>query len=136
MKIYLDIDGVLLKKDLSVPDYGKEFIDFLTANFDCYWLTTHCRGGENNTTKYLSAFYAATEVKKLETLKRTEWTDLKTEAIDLGEEFLWLEDYPFEAEKRVLEASGKIDSLIIVDLKIEGELKIIREKIEKIRRRK
>lgn len=77
MKIYQDLDGVILEKDLTIPDYGKEFISFLVANHYCYWLSTH-------------------------------WTDLKTEAIDLNSDFIWLEDYPFEPEKIVLKKVNRI----------------------------
>ena len=47
-KAYIDIDGVLLTKQSQIPKYGEEFIFFLIKNYDCYWLTTHCRHGVNN----------------------------------------------------------------------------------------
>ena len=130
MKIYLDIDGVILKKDLTMPEYGKEFISFLTTNHDCYWLTTHCRGGTNNAIDHLSKYYPPSTVEQLKKIKQTNWTDLKTEAIDLNSDFIWLEDYPFEAEKVVLNKANKIDSLITIDLKRENELKSVQKIIE------
>lgn len=130
MKIYLDIDGVILKKDLTTPDYGNEFIRFLVTNYDCYWLTTHCRGGYNNAINHLSKYYSISILEMLKMIKRTDWTTLKTEAIDLNSQFIWLDDYPFESEKIVLNKVNKIDSLIIVDLNREGELKSIQKEIE------
>ena len=35
-------------------------------------------------------------------IKPTDWGTLKTDAIDFGEEFYWLDDYPFQAELNVL----------------------------------
>ena len=61
-----------------------------------------------------------------------DWKDLKTEAIDLDAEFIWLEDHPFESEKLVLHKAGKIDSLITVDLNRENELRSRQEKIDRI----
>ena len=57
MKIYLDIDGVVLKKDLTVPEFGTEFISFLIKNYDCYWLTTHCKGVNNEAVNYFHLDY-------------------------------------------------------------------------------
>ena len=47
-KLYIDIDGVLLTiKNTQQPPFAIEFIDFITSIFDCYWLTTHCKTGDN-----------------------------------------------------------------------------------------
>ena len=130
MKIYLDIDGVILKKDLTIPEYGKEFIAYLTANHDCYWLSTHCKGDTQNAISHLSQFYPPSTVEQLKMIKQTNWESLKTEAVDLNSDFIWLEDYPLESEKIVLKKANKINSLITVDLKREDELKSIQKLIE------
>jgi hypothetical protein len=45
MKLYIDIDGVLLNYDTDTrADHSVELIDYITKEFDCYWLTTHCKG--------------------------------------------------------------------------------------------
>jgi len=132
MKIYLDIDGVILRKDLSIPDYGIEFISFLATNHDCYWLSTHCKGDKNNALNHLSKVYPPTILEQLKKIKPANWTDLKTEAIDMAEDFIWLEDYPFEAEKMVLKRAHKIDSLITVDLNRKNELQSVQNKIEQL----
>ena len=50
MNLYLDVDGVLLgKRDpasstTTLACHAREFLEFATANFDLYWLTTHCDG--------------------------------------------------------------------------------------------
>ena len=132
MKIYLDIDGVILKKDYTLPEYAKEFISFLTTNYDCYWLTTHCRGGNNKAIDHLSKCYPFSTLEQLKMIKQTNWTDLKTEAIDLNSDFIWLEDYPLESEKKILREVNKMDSLITVNLDRENELKLVQNKIELI----
>jgi hypothetical protein len=130
MKIYLDIDGVIINKDLTIPEYGREFISYITTNHDCYWLTTHCKGGYNNALIHLSGCYPPSTLEELAMMKHTNWTDLKTEAMDLDSEFIWLEDHPFESEKMVLKKAHKIDSLVIVDLNRENELRSVQKKIE------
>ena len=130
MIIYLDIDGVLLTRDHKIPEYGEEFIQYLINHHECYWLTTHCRGGENKGIEYLSQYYSGTTLVELEQVVQTDWMDLKTEALDFNSEFIWLDDYPFEAEKKVLNKYNRIDALIVVDLKRESELKELRMKIE------
>ena len=69
---------------------------------------------------------------ELEKVKQTDWMDLKTEALDFNSEFIWLDDYPFEAEKKVLNKYNRIDALIVVDLKRESELRELRMKIEQL----
>jgi hypothetical protein len=123
VKIYLDIDGVLLTPDHKIPEYGEEFISYLTSHHEIFWLTTHCHGGVNGAIKYLSQFYSGITLANLKTVIQTDWKDLKTEAIDFNSEFIWLEDYPFESEKRVLEKYNRIDSLVVVNLKRKSELK-------------
>ncbi len=132
MKIYLDIDGVILTRDHKIPEYGEEFVSYLLSHHDCYWLTTHCRGRVNGAIKYLSQFYSGTTLAKLQQVIQTDWKDLKTEAIDFNSGFIWLDDYPFESEKRVLNKYNRIDALIVVDLKRERELRELRMKIEQL----
>ena len=135
MKIYLDIDGVFLKKNQIIPDYGVEFLSIITKNYDCYWLTTHCRGGSNRTIDYLSKYYPEASIECLKTIKQTDWATLKTEAIDFRSDFIWLDDYPFESEKEVLKRHHKLNALIVVDLNRLNELKRIQKEIEAISRK-
>ena len=130
MKIYLDIDGVILTRDHKIPEYGEEFVSYLISPHECFWLTTHCRGGENGAIKYLSQFYSGTTLAKLKQVIQTDWKDLKTEAVDFDSRFIWLDDYPLESEKRVLKKYNRIDALIVVDLKRESELREVRMKIQ------
>jgi len=123
-KLYLDIDGVLLtKRNTSAADNSKEFIDFVIHHFDCYWLTTHCKGNSGTTIQHLAKFFDEKTLEKLSKIKATNWTTLKTESIDFSSDFFWIDDYAFEAEKNVLSANSSLSRLIIVDLNRKDELK-------------
>lgn len=123
-KLYLDIDGVLLtKRNTKVAEYSVEFIDFITENFDCYWLTTHCKGNSNTAMIHITKYFDDKTMKKLAKIKPTDWTTLKTEAIDFSSDFLWIDDYPLLAEINALTTYSKNERLIIVDLNRKEELK-------------
>ena len=121
-KLYLDIDGVLLTKNLEVPEYLDDFVEFITSIFDCFWLTTHCKGDARTALRYLETFLPKPLINQLKQVKPTHWQTLKTEAINFEKNFYWLDDFPFESEKKVLTSYQKLDNLIQVDLNREGEL--------------
>lgn len=100
----------------------EEFIRFITSNFDCYWLTTHCKGNADDCIRYLKPYFSDNILELLAMIKPTFWNTLKTEAIDLSELFVWLDDYPMISEKKVLESAGKSESLITVNLNNTDEL--------------
>lgn len=102
MNIYLDIDGVLLKKHGGPADNVLEFLKYITENFDCYWLTTHCRNGEDNCIEYLSDKLPKESLQYLEKIKPAYWDMLKTEGIDFSKDFRWFDDYLMKAEEKVL----------------------------------
>ena len=93
--------------------------------FECYWLTTHCRHGQNRAIEYLNQYYPAEVIRKLEGTIPTDWDALKSEAIDFSERFLWFEDAPFEAELEHLRKIGMEDCCILVNLDRPNELKRI-----------
>lgn len=123
-KIYIDIDGVLLDyKTGQSAKHAEELIMFLTSGkFDCYWLTTHCKGDTAPTLQYLSGHFSDKVMKRLSRIKATAWDTLKSEAIDLGSDFIWLDDYPFQAEISALDCVHKRTSLCSVNLEREDEL--------------
>lgn len=123
-KIYIDIDGVLLDYKTGKPaKHAEELIMFLTSGrYECYWLTTHCKGDNAPTLQYLSVHFSEKVMKRLSRVKATDWDTLKTEAIDLDSDFIWLDDYPFQAEISALDCVHKRTSLCTVNLEREGEL--------------
>ena len=131
-KLYIDIDGVLLTiKKTQQPQYAVEFIDYITSAFDCYWLTSHCKEGNNlHLLQYLSPYYDDKTIDKLKKIKPTSWVNAKIEAIDIHSDFYWLDDYVFQFEKEILEGFSIIDRLIEVNLNYENELKYIKELLQ------
>lgn len=123
IKIYLDIDGVLLTtKQVKPAEHAVDFLNFVINNFDCYWLSTHCKGNKQIAINYLSRFFDSTVIQQIEIIKPTNWETLKTEAIDFTSSFFWIDDYPFNSEINILKKHDFIDRLIIVDLKQNDEL--------------
>ena len=123
MTLYLDIDGVLL--DYNTDTYAEgaiELIEYITSEFDCYWLTTHCKGDTTPAIEYLAEYFPTETIEKLKKIKPTYWEDLKTEGIDFDKNFIWLDDYPFQAELSVLDNFGVSDSIYKVNLRNENEL--------------
>ncbi len=127
-KIYIDIDGVLLTSRHTQPAPGAvQLIEHVTKHFDCYWLTSYCKGDNRPVLDLLSAYFDKETMNKFESVKATNWRTLKTDAIDLHSDFYWLDDHPMSAEIQLLREHGRLDSLIVVDLKREDELKRIIE---------
>ena len=120
MNIYLDIDGVLLDTKSPEKDVTKLF-QYILKHYPetTHWLTTHCKDGENRSIEWLRQNdFPEQIVMELEVkVKPTDWKMLKTEAIDLEQPFLWLDDAPFESERLALKKYGVQDSLIIMNKK-------------------
>jgi hypothetical protein len=127
-KLYIDIDGVLLTtKQVKPAENVIAFIDFIITNFDCYWLTTHCKGNNQTALAYLKPYFDTSTFDKLKIIKPTYWETLKTEALDFSSDFFWLDDNPFNAEITVLKSHACMDRLIVVNLRNEDELERIIE---------
>lgn len=115
--LYLDIDGVLLTKQGAVALHLVDFLDFATRNFNCYWLTTHCKGDAATAVFHLSDRVPSEALPFLEKIKPTYWELWKTEGIDFSQDFFWLDDYAFDGEKNALRDRQTLDKLITVDLR-------------------
>ena len=117
----------MTKKQTTTADFAIPFIDFITKHFDCYWLTTHCKGNISSPLTYLAGYFDNETLNKLQKVKPTNWTTLKTEAIDFSSDFIWLDDNPFDSEINALTARFANDKLVTVDLNKTDELKSILE---------
>jgi phosphoribosyl 1,2-cyclic phosphodiesterase len=133
IKLYLDIDGVLLTaKHTRAADGVDEFVNFVTTHFECYWLTTHCKGDSRTVLKYLAQFMQPETMDKLkDAVRPTTWDALKTEAIDFKSDFYWLDDNPLQVEQKALEGKGVGDRLILVNLNRPEELILIESELTK-----
>ena len=123
-KLYIDVDGVLLtSKNTQMAEGSIAFIEEVLSRFDCYWLTTHCKDGNNNQVlNYLSQYFPINIIEKLKKIKATEWDTLKTEGIDFTSDFYWFDDYVFEIEKIELRKHDCLNNLILIDLNRPNEL--------------
>ena len=117
--LYLDIDGVILIKvddEVKEADNLLEFLKYATEKFDCYWLTTHCKGDSTTAIEYLKNKVSAEAHGYLTKLKPTNWRTLKTEAIDFNKDFIWIDNYIMDAEKEVLKKNNCLDKYIKIDI--------------------
>ncbi len=120
--LYIDIDGVLLIRNLQVPEDAELFIDYCVTNFNCYWLTTHCKEEAKTAWTYVSQFYPATSLPIFQQIQATQWDTLKTEAIDFTTDFYWIDDFLMEAENAHLQQKTCLNKLLAANLKNEREL--------------
>ena len=116
MNIYLDINGVLLTKDLQPAKHLNKFLTYITGNFNVYWLTTHCKGDATATIQYLANHLDDDLIKLAKKIHPTNWSTLKTEAIDWNTPFLWFDDYLLETEKNELSMHNALNNWIKIDL--------------------
>ncbi len=118
MNIYLDIDGVLLINEKHATPYADELLQAILHEFpdSTYWLTTHNWKGENRAKEVLAPHLKPETVVLLDKVKPTEWGDMKTDAIDFSQKFLWLDDDLWPEEVEVLEKHNATDNFIMIDL--------------------
>jgi len=112
VNLFIDIDGVLLGKSAAtgecmLANHAKDFLKFCLANFDCYWLTTHCRGSIDTVTAYLAPYADAELNTLIERIKPTYFKTFKTEA--LFGDFIWVDDQPTAYEFQVLDDNNQLD---------------------------
>lgn len=120
MNVYLDIDGVILGTKSPQKDIEK-LIKYILKHFSdsAYWLTTHCRGGTNRCAEWLrqNGFPEELVDEMDRTIKPTDWGVMKTEAIDMNKDFVWLDDSLFLAERYALGARHMLDRFYRMDPK-------------------
>jgi hypothetical protein len=122
MRIYIDIDGVLLANEENPALYAEKLIHYLADNHDVYWLTTHCRGDAIPTQQHLARHFPDQDtLRALGKFKPTNWEEWKTEGIDFGQPFLWLDDDLYPEEREELIKNSALDSFIQIDLSNDPE---------------
>jgi hypothetical protein len=99
IKLYLDIDGVLLVKNGSLANHTEAFLEWAIDNFECYWLTTRDRRGLEN---IILAFKQQLPIALINSIRPTQWETLKTEAIDLDSAFYWVDDGLLATEREAV----------------------------------
>jgi hypothetical protein len=142
--IYLDIDGVLLRRSqvsrsgFEVSPGAEQFLAYCASTFDVRWLTTRCRKGMPND-DVNRAFRHAMEVTSLPPrlaelialVQPTTWTCCKAEAIDFTSSFFWVDDNPTPNALQVLAKHGCQDRWIKVRVDQDpGDLLRVRQILE------
>lgn len=124
MNIYLDIDGVLLANDKEAAHHVDTFLRAVVEKYpdSTYWLTTHNWRGENRAKEILAPHLKSETVALLDKIKPSEWRDLKTDAIDFEQDFLWFDDDLWPEELNVLEKHEAVQNFIMVDLKKDPDM--------------
>jgi hypothetical protein len=135
VKVFLDVDGVLLEGD-RLAQHAVAFLQFVTKNFSCYWLTTHVR--THQTAAVFQHILRATPSQQHEELlglmrevRPAPWQKWKTDALPRGGDFVWLDDSPAQTELELLRERGWLSRWLYVDVNDEpGDLLRARQWLE------
>lgn len=124
INIYLDIDGVLLIDEKHAAPHTDEFLQVILGKYpdSTYWLTTHNWQGQNRTKEVLGPYLKPETVPLIDKIKPSEWKQLKTDAIDFSQEFIWFDDDLWPDELDVLEKNEAAEQFIMVDLSKDPDM--------------
>jgi len=117
LRIYLDIDGVLLDGE-NPADGADEFLEFVTSTYpgDVYWLSGRCQGDATATVAQIADLFDADTVERISEIHATDWATSKTEAIDFSNDFLWFDDVLDLLDEQLLSNHGVLDRFILIEL--------------------
>ena len=116
MNIYLDIDGVILANDRQAALHADEFVKYIVERYPVYWLTTHCQRPGDDPVPRISPMFKPETIEYLEKIRPAYWDEMKTEAIDFTQPFLWFDDGLFDEEREALVQHNALDSWVEVNL--------------------
>lgn len=131
--LYLDIDGTIITKQGGIEaNHLYEFLSFALKKFDCYWLTSHCKGDSSTALEHIKNKISEKSFELLKKFKPTYFELWKTEGINFSNDFVWLDDYAFDGEKEMLKKNGALQNFIQVDLKSNPNhlLEIMEDKLK------
>lgn len=121
MRLYLDVDGVLLTParpsqnttlSYEPKDGVAEFVEWATSHYDCYWLTAWARHGYSPVMK-MELFPRLP--KSAERIKFAKWGNLKIEGIQGDGNFCWIDDNLLRDEDEWLTERGWRNRFVQVD---------------------
>lgn len=114
--LYLGIDGVILTRGIVPALHLNRFLKYVLNLYTVSWLSSRCHGDSKATIRYLSQFLPKDTLALLNQIQPTAYRLDKTEAINMREEFFWIEPELFDSEKNTLKEYGKLASWIKLDL--------------------
>jgi hypothetical protein len=123
--LYLDIDGVLLRRrhpgmfdGFEPADGCLEFLEWATSRFRCRLLSMRCRSGfldgSRRAFRLAGAPLDDPRWAALNLIEPALWSVNKTEAIDPKSDFWWVDDDPTDHDRDWLRAHNREDRLIEV----------------------
>jgi hypothetical protein len=123
--LYLDIDGVLLRRTHSgifdgfeLAPHCLDFLTWVTSRFRCRWLSMRCRmgllAGSHRACVQAGARLSDPGWAVLKLIEPAAWSVNKTEAISPVSDFWWVEDAPSEHDRDWLRMHDRQDRLIEV----------------------
>ena len=123
--LYLDIDGVLLRRRhtgmfdaFEIAPGCLDFLEWATTRFQCRWLSSRCRAGwpddKRRAFRHAGAWLDEPRWRVLNLIEPAAWTANKTEAIDPASDFWWLDDDPTEHARNWLRTRHRENRLIQV----------------------
>jgi hypothetical protein len=136
--LYLDIDGVLLRRTrqqgfgamslYEVASGATELLEWATANFDVFWLSTRTSGGsiENAERAFRHASPSAMRSDRFSSLIRSipasQWDTAKISGIDTAKPFFWIDEDPDPISVAHLSENDLMHRLIKVSVDREPDL--------------
>ena len=131
MKLFLDIDGVLLGIDhekshrAALADHALVFLEFALAHFEVYWLTTHCRGDAQPAIDHIIRHTKLSDRERLldlvSQIRVSDYETFKTDGLPTDEPFVWLDDAPTQSELQFLRERDWLDRWLWVDTREDPE---------------
>ena len=125
MKVFLDVDGVLLGCDrdrpsrLALADHALELLAFVLPRADVFGLAPQGRGDARAVLDHLVQHTRASDRERLLALaakvRAAEWRALRTVALPADGAFVWLDDAPEPGELAMLKGRGWLDRWLWVD---------------------
>jgi hypothetical protein len=125
-KLYLDLDGVMLRRTgqgFQVANHALPFLRFAIDHFDVRWLSA--RSHEGDTTEVERAFRHALPnptaskqdrdalTKIVSSIPTAAWGETKSDAFTPGVSFIWVDDNPDTRALKWLKQRGLSDRLVV-----------------------
>ena len=112
MRLFLDIDGVLLLRGGPLAPGAEAFLRWAVANHTPRWLSTRTRTGHN--TGACRAFAPLICMDIISTIPAVAFGTLKTDALPLNlADWVWVEDAPLWSERAALAKAGAEERLLL-----------------------
>ncbi len=118
MKIYLDIDSILLVDGRTLANHVDTFLQAILKKYPdaTYWLTPNSNTSSGETKRLLSVQLKPETVSQLDKIKIVEWRDTASQAVDFKHDFLWFGNELWPEDLKTLEQHEVVERFILVDL--------------------